>query len=57
MPSSGILRRMALVRTDISEELRALSIFLQHESVASCANVVPSSPIPATLIMKAPFAL
>jgi hypothetical protein len=32
--SSGMLRRVALVRTDVSEEL---GIYLQHVSVASCS--------------------
>jgi hypothetical protein len=49
---------VALVRTDVSEELTA-SIILRHSissqraSVASIANVVPSSPNLVTLLMKA----
>jgi hypothetical protein len=39
MMSSGILRRVALVRTDVSEELSA--------------SVVPISPILVTLMMEA----
>jgi hypothetical protein len=50
MPFSGILRRVILVRTDISEE-RIASII----RVAVTANV-PGSPILVTLTMKAiPF--
>jgi hypothetical protein len=44
MASSGVLRHVDLVRTDVSEELRA--------SVASY-GYVPSSPILVTLMMKA----
>jgi hypothetical protein len=40
MSSSGMLRRVALVTTDVSEELVA-------------ANVVPCSPILVTLMMEA----
>jgi hypothetical protein len=43
MVSSGLLRRVALVRTDVSEEPGA--------SFASC--VVPSSPIFVTLMKEA----
>jgi hypothetical protein len=39
MASSGMLRRVALVRTDVSEELKA--------------NVVPSSQLLVTLVMEA----
>jgi hypothetical protein len=46
MPSSEMLRRVALVRTDVSEErsLRRLLVTV---------NVVPSSPILVILIMEA----
>jgi hypothetical protein len=47
MPSSGMLRRVALVRTDDSEE-RSASII----RVLVTANVVPSSPILVTLMME-----
>jgi hypothetical protein len=60
MPSSGMLHRVAIVRTDVSEERIAsiirvtrvseLSISLQ---LASVANVVPSSPILVTLMEEA----
>jgi hypothetical protein len=49
MASSGMLRRVALVRTEVSEELGSSS---QRASVAGC-GYVPSSPILVTLMMKA----
>jgi hypothetical protein len=61
MASSGILRRVALVRTDVSEELSA-SIRVtrigelrttQRASVASYSYAVPSSPILVTLMKEA----
>jgi hypothetical protein len=49
MVSSGLLHRVALVRTDVSEVfLRSLRRLL----VAAC--VVPSSPIFVTLMKEAP---
>jgi hypothetical protein len=42
MASSGMLHRLALVRTDVSEEL-----------IASFISVVPSSPILVTLMTEA----
>jgi hypothetical protein len=63
MPSSRMLRRVALVRTDVSKELSASIVRVTRigqlgqtlkltsnritlrTSVASYANVVPSSPI------------
>jgi hypothetical protein len=48
MASYGTLRRGALVRTEVSEEL---SISSQRASVARYANI-PSSPILITLMME-----
>jgi hypothetical protein len=45
-----MLRRVALVRTDVSEKLIASIIMLR---LLVTANVVPSSPILVTLIMEA----
>jgi hypothetical protein len=47
MVSSGMLRRVALVRTYISEELRSVRRLLVT------ASVVPSSPILVTLMKEA----
>jgi hypothetical protein len=47
MVSSGMLRRLALVRTDVSEELRSVRRFLVR------ASFVPSSPILITLTKEA----
>jgi hypothetical protein len=41
MTSSGMLRRMALVRTDVSEEIFLRSV----RRLLVTASVVPSSPI------------
>jgi hypothetical protein len=46
MVSSGILRRVDLVRTDVLEELSASFITV-------AVNVVPSSPILVTPMMEA----
>jgi hypothetical protein len=52
MPSPAMLRRVALVITDVSEEqIQILCIFSQHASVAITANV-PSSSILVTLMME-----
>jgi hypothetical protein len=46
MPSSGILRRVALVRTDVSEELSCSIIRVIYGQLS---YVVPRSPILVTL--------
>jgi hypothetical protein len=46
-----MLRRMAVVRTDLSEELSASNMRVCRLLVT--ANVVPSSPILVTLMMEA----
>jgi hypothetical protein len=54
MVSSGLLRRVALVRTDVSE-VPGASVFLRSVRrllVAAC--VVPSAPIFVTLVKEAP---
>jgi hypothetical protein len=66
MPSSGMLRRVALVRTDVLEELRASFIrvtrigelgtrkFLRSERrLLVTASVVSTSPILITLMKEA----
>jgi hypothetical protein len=69
MPSSGMLRRVALVRIDVSEELSASTIRVirigelgttlavtSNRSVRRLlvtANVVPSSPIVVTVMAEA----
>jgi hypothetical protein len=47
MMSSGILRRVAFVRTDVSEEINASFIRV------TAASVVPSSSILVTLMKEA----
>jgi hypothetical protein len=50
MVSSGMLRRVALVRTDVSEEL----VFLRSvRRLLVTASVVPGSPILVTLMKSA----
>jgi hypothetical protein len=60
MVSSGLLRHVALVRTDVSVELSASSIRvtkigeLGTTQAATAACVVPSSSIFVTLMKEAP---
>jgi hypothetical protein len=61
MTSSGMLRRVALVRTDVSEELSASFIRVARIgelgtmlAVTSNRRVVPSSTILVTLMNEAP---
>jgi hypothetical protein len=62
MPSSGMLRRVAFVRIEVLEERRAsiisvlrinIIVFLRsvHRLLVT-ANVVPTTPIPVTLMME-----
>jgi hypothetical protein len=56
MASSGMLRRLALVRTDVSEELSASFIRVTKIGVLGTTptvTVVPSSPILLTLVKEA----
>jgi hypothetical protein len=55
MPSSGMLHRVPLVRTDVSEELSAsfIRVFLRSvRQLLVTASVVPSSPILVTLMKE-----
>jgi hypothetical protein len=58
MASSGMVRRVAVVRTDVSEELSASFIRVTRISklrttLAVTSNLVPSSPILVTLMKEA----
>jgi hypothetical protein len=57
MPSSGILRRVALVRTDAPRNVaptQAAKKFLRSvRRLLVTANVVPSTPILVTVMMEA----
>jgi hypothetical protein len=57
MASSGMLRRVALVRTDVSEELSASFIMVTRigdlgTTLALTASVILSSPILVTLMKE-----
>jgi hypothetical protein len=51
MASYGMLRRVALVRTDVSEELSAS--FIRVRQLLDTAIIVPSLPILVTLMKEA----
>jgi hypothetical protein len=56
MASSGMLRHIALVRTDVSEEFSASFIRVtigELRTTLVTATVVPSSPILVTLVKEA----
>jgi hypothetical protein len=53
MASSGMLRRAALVRTDVSEEHSASFIRVTRIGKLVRASVVPSSPILVTVMKEA----
>jgi hypothetical protein len=53
MVSSGVLRRVALVRTDVSEATSALLFLRSVRRLLVAACVVPSSPILVTLMKEA----
>jgi hypothetical protein len=54
--SSGLLRRVALVRTDVSEKLSASFIKVRRigelGTTLAATRIVPSSPILVTLMME-----
>jgi hypothetical protein len=54
MASYGMLRHVALVRTDVSEELNASFIRVTRIDELVTASVVPSSPILCTLMKEVP---
>jgi hypothetical protein len=51
MASSGMLRRVALAKTDVSEELSAF--FIRVCQLLVTASVVPGSPILVNLMKEA----
>jgi hypothetical protein len=53
MASSGTLRHVTLVRTDVSEELSSHFIRVTKIGELVTASVVPSSPILVTLMKEA----
>jgi hypothetical protein len=53
MASSGMLRRLALIRTDVSEELSASFMRVTRLSELITVSVVPISSILVTLMEEA----
>jgi hypothetical protein len=53
MVSSGMLHLVAVVRTNVSEELSALVFFRRVRRLLVTASVVPSSTILVTLMKEA----
>jgi hypothetical protein len=54
MTSSSMLRRVALIRTDVSDELSAsIKVFLRSVRRLLVTANVPGSPILVTLMMEA----
>jgi hypothetical protein len=53
MVFSGMLHRVALVRTDVSEEPSALVFLRSVRQLLVAASVVPSTPILVTLMKEA----
>jgi hypothetical protein len=53
MACSGMLRRVTLLRTDVSEERSASFIWVTQRRLLVTASVVPSSPILVTLMKEA----
>jgi hypothetical protein len=53
MVTSGMLRRVALVRTDVCEEFSASFIRVTRIGELGTTSVVPSSPILVTLMKEA----
>jgi hypothetical protein len=58
MESSGLLRRVALVRTDVSKELRdsiRVTRIGELGTTQAVTSIVPSSPVLVTLMKEALF--
>jgi hypothetical protein len=53
MTSSGMLRRVSLLRSDVSEELNAFVFLRSVRRLVVTANVVPSLSMIITLILEA----